>query len=99
MIATREATPQEILEDRSIAFNIKRGWKISYRHFVRELYNPRARNGVSHRQHSRSKIYVIDGHPHVRYQGEFAEITGTHVTFPSGQTFIGDLRIKSEYLT
>ena len=69
-----------------------------FRHFVREIYNPRAEHGVSHRQYSSSKIRMIDGLPHVQHLGDLIEITATHYTLDTGRTFISDLRVKSEYL-
>lgn len=92
----RQATAEEILAHK--AFDIRRGVQVSYRHFVREIYNPRAENGVSHRQYSRSHIRVIEGKPHVMHLGEIQEITGDLVTLDTGRQFVGDLRIKSEYL-
>ena len=92
----RQATTQEILRFRD--FDIRHKMKVRFRHFVREIYNPRAKNGVSHRQHSRSRIRVVDGVPHVRHHGELHEITGDLVTLESGTQFVGDLRIKSQYL-
>lgn len=63
-----------------------------------EIYNPRSANGVSHRQYSRSKVRVRDGKPFVIRNGDLVEITGTHCTLVTGQEFVWDLRIKSEYL-
>lgn len=92
----RPATAAEIIEHNS--FNIKHGWKVQYRHFVRELYNPRAKNGVSHRQYSRSKLRVIDDKPMVMYQGKLVEVTGEVITLPNGREIVSLLRIKSDHL-
>ena len=91
----REATAAEILEKN--ALNIRQGWKVSFRHFTMELCNPRARNGVSHRQHSRSKLYIVHGKPHVCHHGKLEEVTATRYDAPTFWT-IYDLRLKSEYL-
>lgn len=93
----RHATTQEFLSHRN--FDISHGIKVSYRHFVREIFSHRAEHGVAHRQHSRSRIRVIDGKPHVMHRGELHEITGDLVTLESGRQFVADLRIKSKYLT
>lgn len=93
---TRPATPQEILEHQR--FNIEHGYRVSYRHFVHEISDRRTEHGVAHRQHSSSRIRVIDGKPFVQYQGELHEITGEMVTLESGRQFVGLLRLKSEYL-
>lgn len=95
---TRKATPQEILEDRSIALSIKLGSKIRYRHFVREISCPHAEHGVSHVQYSRSKIRVVDDIPHVMYQGELVPVTGDMFTLHDGKQFVADIRIDSPYL-
>lgn len=94
----RQATAEEILADRSISFDIRRNLQSRFRHFVREICNPRAKNGVSHRQYSRSRIQVIDGKPHVAHHGELCELAGDLITLKDGRQFIADLRIKSEYL-
>ena len=89
---TRKATAIEILD------KYNTGRSVRYRHFVRETYNPRAANGVSHRQFSHSKIRVIDGVPHVQYHGEIVPITGSHHTLETGYTFVANLRLDNEYL-
>ena len=40
--------------------------KVRFRHFIRECYAPRARNGVKHVEYTTSKVTLIDGVPHVR---------------------------------
>ena len=90
----RQATAEEI-----IATGTKySGQRVGFRHFVMELYSPRAKNGVQHREWSRSRLYVRDGRPYVRHHGQFEEITGEHFTLDNGQTFVAALRLNSKYL-
>lgn len=90
---SRPATQTEILA-RYRCFG-----SVRFRHFVRETYNPRAANGVSHRQYSSAKLRVLDdGRIMVRHLGELVELAGTHITLPSGLTMVADLRVKSDYL-
>ena len=96
LLKTREATAAEVIE--ANAFDIERGWKIGFRHFTRELYAPRAKNGVQHRRHSRSKIRVIEGKPFVMHHGKLEEITATLWLRDDGKPVVFDTRIKSEYL-
>lgn len=87
----RTATPQEIFAE-------ARNRRVLYRHFVREIYNPRSINGVSHKRYSRSKLRDIDGVPHVMYRGELCAVTATHFTLNSGTAFVAAIRLDSEYL-
>lgn len=89
---TRKATSQEIFE------HFRNHKNIRFRHFVREIYNPRSKTGVSHREFSRSKLYNIDGAPHVKHHGKFEPITATHYTLPSGHTLIALVKIDNPYL-
>lgn len=89
----RTATNAEIIQHND--FNLKYGWRVQYEHFVRETYNPRAKNGVSHRRYSRSKLYVIDGVPHVKYQGRMEPVVGLHFTTDNGTETVGCLKIKA----
>ncbi len=90
---TRPATNEEILH----AFRHNR--QVRYRHFVREIHNPRAKNGVSHRQYSNAKLHNISGVPHVRYQGKLEPVAALHYTLiESGHTFVTRVRIDSLYL-
>ena len=87
----RKATSQEIFSE----FGNRR---VLYRHFVRECYNPRSENGVTHRQHSRSKLRNVDDVPHVMYQGELYPVTATHYTLEGGCMFIASVKLDSPYL-
>jgi hypothetical protein len=69
-----------------------------FRHFIKEIYNPRAKNGVSHRRHSSAALRDIDGVPHVTHNGERVAITATHYTLDTGLTFITSIRVDSPYL-
>ena len=88
---TRKAAPEEIFAE----FGSRR---VLYRHFVREIYNPRSENGVTHRQHSRSKLRNIDGVPNVKYQGKLYPVTATHYTLDSGTAFVASAQLDSPYL-
>jgi hypothetical protein len=46
-IQFRNATTEEI--ERAFCYDIQRKRRVSFRHFVRECYNPRTKSGVSHR--------------------------------------------------
>lgn len=90
---TRPATSDEILA------RYRKFSSVRFRHFVRESYNPRAENGVSHRQYSSAKLRVLrDNQIMVRHLGELVELTATYITLPSGLTMVADLRVKSDYL-
>jgi hypothetical protein len=94
---SREATFDEIVGYYGRRINGKN--KISYRHFLVEAYSPRSKNGVQHRQYTSAALFIQDGAVFTRRRGELVELTATHVTLSTGQTFVGDLRIKSPYLT
>lgn len=69
-----------------------------FRHFTKEIYNPRAENGVSHRCYSSAALRDIDGVPTVTHNGEPVAITATHYTLVTGTKFVADIRIDSPYL-
>ena len=88
-ITARRAT------DTELATYIRAYDRIRFRHFVRETYSPRAKNGIAHRQYTTAKIdtiTVISG----RYRN--AKLAGTHCTLPCGTTFVTDIRIDSPHL-
>lgn len=94
----RQASAAEVLDH--VAIYLRCGWlRARYRHFTIEVPNRRARNGVSHRQHSQSRITVIDGRPHVRHQGAMQPVTCSVATLADGKQISFDLRIASEYLS
>ena len=94
---TREATPAEILKKH--AWDIKRGRSVRFRGFVREVYAPRAKNGVAHREYFRSRMIERDGVPFLRVEGmELVEAAATVGILPDGREFLFDLRIKSPHL-
>ena len=88
----REATLDELIT------RCQFGYPVTFRHFTMEMNNPRARNGVSHRQYSRSTLRLVNGKPSVRHHGKMVEVTGTLYTLEDGRQFVGLLRVKSEYL-
>ncbi len=98
-MTTRPATLDELVAHFDL--NIKYGYPVRFRHFVYEMFCPHAPNGVSHKQHNRAKVRMIDGVPHVRHHGEIVELTATMHTFGCDESmhFVIDIRIKSEYLT
>ena len=89
---TRRATNEEIFQ------HYGRFRRATFRHFIRVIHNPRAVNGVSHRQHSAAKLHNIDGVPHVQHHGEKRVVTANFYTLPSGTTFVGSLRLDNPYL-
>lgn len=93
---TRVATSAEILTSEQL--HIKLNMSVQYRHFVREISNPRAKKGVNHRQYSRSLLRDIDGEPYVMYHGKLEKIRGQHITLESGRTFTACYVIDSPYL-
>lgn len=93
----RQASAAEILDH--VALYLRCGLRARYRHFTTEVLNRRARNGVSHRQHSRSKITMINGQPHVRHQGAMRPVTCSVATLAGGKQVSFDLRLASEYLS
>ena len=88
----RTATEAEVLKA------VRIGQRMSYRHFIMERYNSRARNGVSHVQRSSGKVLLIDGVPCVKHHGRIEQLTGSIATLDNGREIFYDLRIKSEYL-
>lgn len=95
-IFTREATAEEVCNE--VHLNLMLDRPVRFRHFVRETAMVTARNGVQHRQYSRSKVTLIGGVPHVKYNGKLEQLTGTVYRLPGGRETVFDLRIKSEYL-
>lgn len=86
----RPATNEEILRE-------YRYTRANYRHFVKEIYNPRARKGVSHRQYTRAKVHNVDGVPHVRYDGELVPVRATYYTLGE-RGFVSHVEIDNPYL-
>jgi len=74
----REATVTEILNANPLARDY--GYRVAFRHFVKELSLVTARNGVQHRQYTRSKLRQIDGKLFVRLNGTLQEVTRS--TYP-----------------
>jgi hypothetical protein len=75
------------------------GWKVRFRHFVREISAPNARYGVAHRQYSQGKLIVLNGGPQIKHHRKIESLTATIATLEDGQECIFDLRIKSDYLS
>ena len=86
----RKATNAEIIAEARIG---RYHYRVQYEHYTREIYNPRAKNGVSHRRFSRSKIRDIDGVPHVQYKGELEPVIATHITLDNGATLVARVRL------
>lgn len=92
----RPATDAELIT--GYATEMRLGWPVRFRHFTLELYSPNAKNGVQHRQHSRSKLTVVDGVPFVRHHGKMERVTATIAESEGVRPAIFDLRLASEYL-
>lgn len=93
---TRAATTEEIVEYVSRAYVQKTSsWaaKLGYEHWTRETYNPRSRNGVSHRRRSRSFVKIVDGVPYVTYLGNLERLYAKHYTLETGKTFLAGFTI------
>jgi hypothetical protein len=80
--------------EREIAASYREGQRVSFEHWVRETYNPRARNGVSHRTVTRAKVRLVNGVPSVVYLGDLYPLKATHYTLPGGKTFIASPTIR-----
>ena len=91
-VTRRTATPEEIIKDRRIHSRPR------FRHFVREIYNPRAKHGVSHKQYTSAKMRVIDGRPFATYKGDLVELTATIIAIDGRAPLVLDLRVKSAWL-
>ena len=91
----RAATDAEVLDYYLSKHGFRR--KVSYRHFIKELYCPRAESGVQRRRRTTATIHDIDGVPHVIKDGAPAALTGDHCTLGEHR-WIGDLRLASEHL-
>lgn len=89
----RNATPAEVLKA------VRVGQRMSYRHFLVELYSPRSKSGVQHRQRSTGRILLIDGVPSVKHHGKIEPLTGSIATLDCGKEIFYDLRLNSSYLT
>lgn len=92
----RQATDDEVRDD--IERSIRIGSKVKVRHFTRELYAPRSKNGVKHVNHTSVKPFIKDGKAYAKIRGETHELTASHATLPSGRGIVWDHRIKSEHL-
>lgn len=88
----RNATLAEVVKA------VRVGQKMSFRHFIKEIYAPRSRNGVRHQERSISTILMVDGVPSVKHHGRIEPLTGSIATMDDGKEIFYDLRIKSEYL-
>ena len=96
-ITTRPATPEELIVASTSKGNGQLR-RVLYRHFVRETYNPRAANGVSHREYSRARLQIVNGVPCVQYQGKLEPVRATHITTESGVEMVALIVIDSPYL-
>jgi len=93
----RKATNQEILDaNRSRVTGKYRS--VRFRHFVREMNMPHAKNGVAHRQYSNSILRDVDGVPHVRQHGELHPVQASHFTLDNGTTLVCLIKLDSPYL-
>lgn len=90
---SRRAADEELLQH-----YLRLPGKVMFRHFVRETFNPRAANGVSHKQYSHSRLRSINGRPHVMHHGKLEPVTANVYTLENGKTFVANLRLDSEYL-
>lgn len=82
----RPATDAEIL-------HWFRNHRASFTHWVVELYRPRAKRGVAHKQRSCAKVQDIDGVPHVQYKGRLHRLKATWYE-RDGFAFVIDATIK-----
>jgi len=78
MFTTRPATKQEIIA------RYREGFRVSFEAYVREVYDPRAENGVRHIKKGSSKIRHINGCPMVVRHGELYELHATVIVLDSG---------------
>ena len=92
----RPATDAEIIEAK--AHDIRNGRPVRYRHFVKEYPHHLSRNGVAHWDHSYSKLRVINGVPHVIYNGNLEPVTASVAEVDADKLMVFDLRIKLECL-
>lgn len=98
---TRRATNNELAQH--LAFEIRHGRRAMFRHFVREVYAPAARNGVRHVQYGRARVQLVDGVPHVRHHGRMQALTATWQDTDAGgvpypKPLIFDVRLDSPHL-
>lgn len=99
-ITQRKATVEELVQE--LQFNVDRNLTVRYRHFVREILDRRTETGVRHQQYSSSKVYMVDGVPHVKQKGKFEAVRGTLTSFKDDDGkvshFVTDVRLDSDYL-
>ena len=84
------ATDKDIIDLNK--FNIEHGYKVSFRHGIMEMGRVNSKNGVAHRDHSRSKLYIVDGIPHVKRKGQLVKVTATVAIIDDTHRCIYDLR-------
>ena len=76
----------------------KPGQRVQFRHFIHEIEDRRAANGVRHVRYGKSTLRVSqDGRPFVRHHGKNEFLTAS-VAIHNDQKYLYDLRIDSEYL-
>lgn len=95
----RQATPLEIICKYEHELRYDR--PVRFRHFTVELYHHKSGNGVAHRDHSRARLHIVNGVPHVRHHGKLEPVTATFVDFGDNallQWQLCDLRLDSKYL-
>jgi hypothetical protein len=96
-IRYRDATPEELHGE--VSRYAERKQKMRFRHFTKEQYAPRAKNGVRHVNHSKGVPYAKDGKYYVKHHGKEEELTATAMEHPTfKKPILADFRIKSEYL-
>lgn len=94
----REATDDELLNDREIQRSLKNG-RHTVRHFAREISDRRTETGVRHVQRSKMKIYAKDNKLYGVHRGETHQLTASVFEHPNEKLkIIYDVRIKSPYL-
>lgn len=79
---TRQATSEEIVT------RFKHYSRVSFDCYVREVYDPRAANGVRHIRRASARMQLVDGVPHVRHHGRLERLYARFTYLPNGSHVI-----------
>lgn len=92
----RKATDAELIAH--LDWYVSRNLRCRFRHFVKEVYAPRRKNGVRHIDHSKRVPFIREGQAFVHFQGRDQKLTASLCSPDDCSEFVYDVRLDSEYL-